>query len=91
MSEPYYRIGFSGGEIFLSCLQDFDESDYDESRWITKRKFCTTKDAVKFMATKTSSEALFNPIREALIRFISSDPGGAWTNCLDSDTENEDQ
>ncbi len=50
-SLPYYRLMASArvpGTAVIVTLQWWDECDYDESRWITERKFDTEDEAIEF-------------------------------------------
>lgn len=48
MSPIYYRILVSDGKAVIATLQDFDEYDYDHSRYLTQRTFETEEDAIAF-------------------------------------------
>lgn len=46
----YYRLGFKRGDgWFVSCLQWFDEPDYDERLWATDHRFQYEEDAYKII------------------------------------------
>ena len=45
MNKVYYKIREDEGKLSVVCLQDFDEIDYDQSKFISKYKFNTEQDA----------------------------------------------
>lgn len=50
MSEVYYRVyRDKDRELCVVTLQDFDEVDYDQSRFVTTQKFDTLMDAPAYL------------------------------------------
>jgi len=41
----YYKIIRVGKELSVACLQDFDEPDYDQSRFLSPFKYPTEEEA----------------------------------------------
>lgn len=41
----YYKIIRTGKELSVACLQDFDEPDYDQSRFLSPFKYPTEEEA----------------------------------------------
>ena len=84
MDEIYYRILFSprDGTIDIVCMQDFDECDYDHSRYLTTQKFDTEEEASQFLRDQKESGIRFpQPIQKALDECTAS---YMFTNIFDN-------
>ena len=51
-SKPYYRIIEDNGEISVVEMQDFDEYDYNQDRFLTDKKFVSEEKALKWINEK---------------------------------------
>lgn len=48
MSDVYYRILRDDDNVLhVVCLQDFDEKDYDQSRFVFNRRFGSEEEAME--------------------------------------------
>lgn len=50
----YHRVYLTpDGEFSVVCMQDFDEKDYDQSRFVTDARFNTEDDAKRWLDGET--------------------------------------
>lgn len=74
VQDIYYRVYFDrNDEISIVCLQDFDEDDYDQERFLSSTKFDTDEDAVKFVQQIAQKNLVFKNLKiaQALLKFKS--------------------
>lgn len=45
MSDVYYKIIRKDGGLAVVCLQDFDEPDYDQRKFLSQYKYSTEEEA----------------------------------------------
>lgn len=69
MSEVYYRV-FRGKdrELCVVTLQDFDEVDYDQSRFVTDQKFDALKDALTWLEDYRERHSRQHGLRKSELR-----------------------
>lgn len=59
MNELYYRVyRTSDGSVKVVCMQDHDEYDYDQSRFLTTIKFKSEKGAERWIEKTLNTAAL---------------------------------
>lgn len=71
MNEVYYRIFLAKNnkDILLICMQNFDEVDYDQNRFLSSKEFSTEEHAIEFIMSKDISILKDGIIKQALFKF----------------------
>lgn len=74
MDDVYWRILLTNDDIHIVCMQWFDETDYDQNKFLSKEKFESEEKATEFVREISESGRSFpDKVKNALNDFLGDD------------------